>query len=74
MKQRFGRWLIGTGAACLIMVVLAHVAERFRIFPAIGWGLPNSPGHYIDLVSAILGCILVPLGFVLSWNPRARRF
>jgi hypothetical protein len=45
----FSRLLIGIGAACLIVVVLTHVAERFNIFPAMGWGLPHSPGHYLDL-------------------------
>jgi hypothetical protein len=27
----------------------------------MGWGLPNSAGNYLDLVSAILGCRLLPL-------------
>jgi hypothetical protein len=52
------------GAACLVMVMLTHVAERFDLFPGMGWGLPYSPGHYFDLVGAILGCILLPLGFL----------
>jgi hypothetical protein len=52
------------GAACLVMVMLTHVAERLDLFPAMGWGLPHSPGHYLDLVSAILGFILLPLGFL----------
>jgi len=30
----------------------------------MGWGLPNSAGHYLDLVSAILGCTFFPLGFL----------
>jgi hypothetical protein len=55
--------LFGTG--CLIIVVLAHVAEGFHILPAMGWGLPNSAGHYLDLVSAILGCTLLSLGFLV---------
>jgi hypothetical protein len=29
--------------------MLTHVAERFDLFPGMGWGLPNSPGHYLDL-------------------------
>jgi hypothetical protein len=51
------------GAACLVMVLLTHIAERFDLFPSMGWGLPHSPGHYLDLTSAIFGCILLPLGF-----------
>jgi hypothetical protein len=42
------------GAACLVMVILTHVAERFDLFPDMEWGLPHSPGHYLDLVSAVL--------------------
>jgi hypothetical protein len=37
-----------------MIVVLTHIAEAFHIFPAMGWGKPNSAGHYLDLVSAIL--------------------
>jgi len=58
------RSLLFFGAACLITVVLTHVAETLHLFPGMGWGLPNSPGHYLDLVSAILGCTLVLLGFL----------
>lgn len=25
----------------------------------MGWGLPNSPGHYLDLFSAISGPVLL---------------
>jgi len=52
------------GLACLIVVVLTHIAEAFHLFPAMGWGQPTSAGHYIDLVSAILGCILLPIGLL----------
>jgi hypothetical protein len=54
--------LIGLGL--LIVVVLTHVAERFHIFPSMGWGQPNSIGHYLDLVSAIFGCGLLLMGLV----------
>src|SRR5215831_4986815 len=46
------RFLVLFGAACLTVVVLTHVAEMFGIFPGMGWGMPNSAGHYLDLVSA----------------------
>ncbi len=52
-----GLALIGCG--CLLVVVFAHVAERFDIFPFMGWGLPDSPGHYLDLISAIAGVALL---------------
>lgn len=47
--------LASIGVAFLLIVVLTHVAEHWRIFPGMGWGLPNSPGHYLDLSSAVLG-------------------
>ena len=53
------------GSAGLLVVVLAHVAEAMRLLPAMGWGRPNSAGHYIDLVSAILGCTLLASGIAL---------
>jgi len=28
----------------------------------MGWGQPNSAGHYLDLASAILRCTLLPIG------------
>ena len=53
------------GAGCLIVVVLTHVAEKFDFFPSMGWGLPDGTGHYLDLVSAIAGLILLPTGYLL---------
>jgi len=60
------RALVLLGLGCLIIVVLTHVAEAFHIFPSMGWGQPSSVGHYTDLVSAILGCVLLPLGFLIG--------
>jgi hypothetical protein len=42
-----GRLLLLFGSACVIVVVLTHVAEAFHVLPATGWGLPNSAGHYL---------------------------
>ena len=58
------RFLQLFGSACWIVVVLAHIAETLDLFPSMGWGLPNSFGHYLDFVSAILGLTLVPLGIL----------
>lgn len=52
------------GASGLVMVVLAHLAETFRWLPAMGWGRPDSVGHYLDLVSAIMGVTLLLLGYL----------
>jgi hypothetical protein len=53
------------GFACLVVVLFTHVAEKLRVFPGMGWGLPDSPGHYLDLVSAMLGCSLLIVGVVI---------
>jgi hypothetical protein len=66
------RFLVFFGAACLTVVVLTHVAETFGIFPGMGWGMPNSAGHYLDLVSAILGCTLLPAGLIASFIARRK--
>jgi hypothetical protein len=50
------------GAVLLVMVVFTHVAETFHLFPSMGWVFSESPGHYIDLISAVGGLILLPTG------------
>lgn len=65
-----GRWLLLPGFVCLLIVVLTHVAEMLNVFPGMGWGLPDSPGHYLDLVSAVLGTMLLIAGIVIIVNRR----
>jgi len=60
------RFLQLLGAVCLLMMVLVHIAEAFHLFPEMNWGRNNSSGHYLDLFSAILGLILLPLGYLLQ--------
>lgn len=49
-----------TGAGCLLVVVLTHVAEALHLFPWMHWGLEHSVGHYLDFWSAIFGFTLFP--------------
>ena len=66
-----GRCLLLLGFVCLTMMVFTHVAERLRLFPGMGWGLSDSPGHYLDFVSAVLGCALLIGGMIwISFNAR----
>jgi len=58
------------GAGGLTVAVLTHVCEGFQLFPWMGWGLPNSPGHYLDLGSAALGMTLFPVGYL--WHSLLR--
>ena len=57
-----GHWLLVFGFGCLVVVVLTHIAEELNLFPVMGWGLPDSPGHYLDLISAVLGTMLFSRG------------
>lgn len=52
-KSLLAGWL-----ACWLVVVLTHVAEHWHLLPGMGWGLPKSPGHYLDLFSAVAGTVL----------------
>jgi hypothetical protein len=52
------------GAGCLVVVSLSHICEAFGLFPWMGWGLPYSVGHYLDLVSASLGLTLFSVGYL----------
>ena len=57
-------FLLLIGASCLMVVVLTHICEAFGLFPWMGWGLPGSAGHYLDLVSAVLGLSLLRIGYL----------
>lgn len=54
------------GAACLIVVIIAHLCEALNWFPWMHWGHEHSVGHYVDLVAAIGGLSLFPLGYLLG--------
>ena len=57
--QNLVRYLVLVGCGCLVVMMLTHVAEGLHVLLAMGWGLPDSPGHYLDLVSAVFGGILL---------------
>jgi len=54
------------GAACLMVVIIAHVCEALNWFPWMHWGLEHSVGHYVDLVAAIGGLSLFPIGYLFG--------
>lgn len=53
------------GVSFLFVVVLAHFCEALSFFPSMGWGKEGTPGHYLDLSSAVLGVVLFAIGSVL---------
>jgi len=68
--------LVHLGITCVVVVVLTHVAEALHIFTFMGWGRPDSAGHYLDLTSAILGGTLLVAGLlaaVLDHRKNVRR-
>lgn len=67
------RFLQLTGAIFLLMMVLAHIAEAFQLVPWMRWGQNEIPGHYLDLFSAILGLILLSLGYLFQVLSRRSR-
>ncbi len=52
------------GAAGILLVALAHLAEFTHLLPFMGWGRPDSAGHYLDLASAFAGATLFPVGYL----------
>jgi chromate transporter len=54
------------GSAFLVVVVLTHICEALSIFHWMHWGLEDSIGHYLDLVSAVLGLTLFPIGYCFT--------
>lgn len=54
------------GVGFLVIVVLAHILEGFRLLTWMGWGQQQSIGHYIDLCSAIMAAVLFPAGYFLQ--------
>ncbi|MGH8202812.1 MAG: hypothetical protein ACREVO_21000 [Steroidobacteraceae bacterium] len=53
------------GAILLVVVVLTHIAETLRLLSEMGWGRPATPGHYLDLISAIGGVTFLVTGYWL---------
>src|SRR5579864_264117 len=53
------------GAISLVIVVFTHVCEALGLFPWMHWGAEGSPGHYLDLLCAVLGLTLFPAGHIL---------
>jgi hypothetical protein len=60
------RWLLVFGFGCLAVVVLTHIAEELNLFPVMGWGLHDSPGHSLDLISVVLGTALLIAGIIVG--------
>jgi hypothetical protein len=65
------RFFLLAGCGCLVVMALTHVAEAMHWLPGMGWGLPNSPGHYLDLFTAIAGvAMLLTAGVLRLFNAK----
>ena len=73
LEKTVWRFCSLVGALSLLMVVFTHVAEAYHLVGWMHWGENDSPGHYLDLFSAILGLILLPLGSLFQVMRRSHR-
>ena len=64
--MRVAHWLQLFGFVCLAVLVMSHIAEKLELFPVMGWGLTDSPGHYLNLTIAALGCALFLVGTIMN--------
>lgn len=67
-RRSSGILLTTLGVGCLLIVVLTHVFEALRVASFMGWGRPDSAGHYLDLFSAVAGGALVLIGVALHFR------
>jgi len=54
-----------------LIVILAHLAEAFNVWPSMRWGQPHSVVHYTDLASAAFVVIFLSAAAVLAQRSRA---
>jgi len=66
------RCLLLSGFICLAIVVFTRLAEKLHIFTSMGWGLPDSPGHFLDFGSAVLGSMLLIAGIMIGFSRQRR--
>lgn len=66
MSPRLPNILMVIGAVCLTIVPITHICEGLQWFTFLHWGDENSIGHYIDLLTAVIGVILFPAGYFLD--------
>ena len=59
------------GSVALMIVVLTHIAEALNLFTFMGWGQPNSMGHYLDLWSLALGIVFLLVGHLMARRQKA---
>ena len=52
--------LIGVGL--LVVSGLTHVAEAYHFLLWMGWGSPDTLGHYLALASAVSGIMFIARG------------
>jgi hypothetical protein len=69
-RRGFASALQALGIGCFAIMALTDVFEAFSILPSLGWGRPNSVGHFINLVAALLGVTLVTTSFLLRYAYR----
>ena len=72
-RRTLGTLLQLIGIPFLLIVALSHVCDAFGLVPSMGWGQPGSPGHYVDLMAAVVGTITVLPGLWFQRTPLSSR-
>lgn len=72
-RRTASRFLQLFGAGALVVVASTHVCEALHWFAGMGWGAADSPGHYLDLASAVLGLVSFATGCLLEARAANRR-
>ena len=65
--------LLALGCGSFAVMALTHVFEAYSLLPRLGWGKPHTVGHFIDLITALLGITLVGASFLLRSVQRQSR-
>ena len=61
-RRTLASTLQALGLSCFGVMALTHAFEAFALFPTLGWGQRRSVGHYIDLIAALSGVVLIAVG------------
>ena len=70
-QQSAARVLQLCGSVALMIVVLTHIAEALNLLTFMGWGKPDSLGHYLDLWSLALGIVFLLVGHLMARRQKA---
>ena len=72
MRRGIGSVFYLVGLVSFGLAAVTHLCKALQLFPGMGWGLPHTPGHYLNLDSSLAGVILLTSGIILTLRERRR--